>query len=145
MKGRVNQSEKQRMRKGPTVEGYKSLSRQNPLSGIIDLDVPRQRSFPSPYVYIGERLKNTALDDRRSQLQTNQFADDFFHNPRLFLTVKLAMDSNLDLSSRHIFEASTLAADSSLGSANIETTDNRIFSTLWTGLHLVNVRWRRTG
>jgi len=58
------------------------------------------------------------------------------HNPNDFLTVLLAISSNLVLSSLHILEASTLAADSSFGSANMDTTDNKIFSTDWTGDHL---------
>lgn len=52
------------------------------------------------------------------------------YNPRDFLTVLSAISLNLFLSSRHVFAASTFAALSSLGSANMLTTDSRIFSTL---------------
>ena len=44
------------------------------------------------------------------------------------------MRLNWSRSSRHIFAASTLAPDSTLGSASIEITDNNIFSTDCTGL-----------
>uniref|UniRef100_A0A6M2E4X4 Uncharacterized protein n=1 Tax=Amblyomma tuberculatum TaxID=48802 RepID=A0A6M2E4X4_9ACAR len=43
------------------------------------------------------------------------------------------MRLNCCLSSRHILAASTLAPLSSLGSASMETTESRIFSTLCTG------------
>lgn len=49
--------------------------------------------------------------------------------PRVFRTSRSAILLNCSRSSLHILAASTLAPDSSLGSANIETTDNRTFST----------------
>lgn len=57
------------------------------------------------------------------------------HSPRDFCTSCRATRWNCSRSSRHILDASTFAPLSSLGSANILTTDSRIFSTLCTGLH----------
>lgn len=58
------------------------------------------------------------------------------YNPNVFLTMRCAIRLNSSRFSRHILLASMLAGDSSFGSASIETTDKRIFSTDCTGLHL---------
>jgi hypothetical protein len=52
------------------------------------------------------------------------------HNPKLLLTPFLTLLSNSALSSLHIFAASTFAGLSSFGSASIDITLMRIFSTL---------------
>lgn len=52
------------------------------------------------------------------------------HNPKLLLTPLLTLLSNSALSSLHIFAASTFAGLSSFGSASIDITLMRIFSTL---------------
>jgi len=57
------------------------------------------------------------------------------HNPRLLLTLSLTLRSNCARRSLHIFAASTFAGLSSFGSASIDMTDIRIFSTLCMGDH----------
>jgi hypothetical protein len=52
------------------------------------------------------------------------------HNPKLLLTPSLTLFSNSALCSLHIFAASTFAGLSSFGSASIDITLMRIFSTL---------------
>jgi hypothetical protein len=59
-----------------------------------------------------------------------------YGKPKVFLTIRCAILLNSCRFSLHILDASTLAGDSSFGSANIETTDRRIFSTDCTGDHL---------
>jgi hypothetical protein len=56
-------------------------------------------------------------------------------SPNDLLTSSLTFFSNSALLSLHILAASTLAGDSSFGSANILITLINIFSTLWIGLH----------
>lgn len=58
-----------------------------------------------------------------------------YGSPKVLRTILCAILLNSSLFSLHIFDASTFAGDSSLGSASIETTDNKIFSTLCTGDH----------
>jgi len=55
------------------------------------------------------------------------------HSPSERLTPSLTFLSKSCRLSRHIFAASTLAGLSSFGSASIDMTDIRIFSTLWIG------------
>lgn len=55
------------------------------------------------------------------------------YKPKDLLTSALTFSSKSGLRSRHMRAASTLAGDSSLGSASILMTLMRIFSTLWMG------------
>lgn len=58
------------------------------------------------------------------------------HRPNDLLTPSRTLLSNSGRRSRHIFAASTFAGLSSLGSANIDMTEIKIFSTLCMGDHL---------
>lgn len=62
-------------------------------------------------------------------------ADSSFSSSSVSWTWLAAMDLNSSGLSLYIFAASTLAGLSTLGSANMDITESKTFSTLWTGLH----------